>query len=288
VIHLFNRSLLYQKRSKRQSLFNHISFFYEAIGQDLCERLAFLKKPFKRVLIIGARQFGFKTLFEKIVQQTPELWVESCFEEPFFNEKEGLFVVLNEEHLPFSPESFDLIIHFLSMQTLNAIPSFLKQSHSILNPDGLFVSVFPGGDTLKEFKECMMRAEIHHHQGTSPRCFPNILPESMGGLLQEAEFKLPVVDVDRFTMEYASFQNFMKDIKASSDPQCLVNRSSFLLTPRFLKTVEEFYKTLFAQDGQLLVTVDMIYGFGWRYHEDQQKPLRRGCFEVSLKEVLEQ
>ena len=58
-------------------------------------------------------------------------------------------VICDEESLPFSPESFDIILCPFSIHWINNIPAFLSQVKNTLKPDGVFLGAILG--------ECVIR-----------------------------------------------------------------------------------------------------------------------------------
>ena len=61
---------------------------------------------------------------------------------------QGLALVADEEWLPFAAESFDLVVSAGSLHWVNDLPGTLIQIQQVLKPDGLFLAVLPGGETL--------------------------------------------------------------------------------------------------------------------------------------------
>ncbi|WP_287256859.1 methyltransferase domain-containing protein, partial [Mesorhizobium sp.] len=69
------------------------------------------------------------------------------------------------ETVPFEPESLDLAVSLLSLQTMNDIPGMLVQIRRALKPDGLFLGAFAGAGTLSELRECLLAAETEFYGG---------------------------------------------------------------------------------------------------------------------------
>ena len=60
--------------------------------------------------------------------------------------------VIDEELLPFEPDSIDCIVASGSLHWTNDLPGALIQIQRALKPDGVFIGYMLGGDTLFELR----------------------------------------------------------------------------------------------------------------------------------------
>src|SRR5205807_10035983 len=136
----------------------------------------------------------------------------------------ALFVVADEEALPFRGAAFDLVVSALSLQFVNDLPGALVQIRGVLKPDGLLVAALAGGDTLTELRQAFAAAESEVEGGISPRVAPFADVRTMGVLLQRAGFALPVTDVDRVVARYDSPLRLMHDLRRMGATNVLAER----------------------------------------------------------------
>ena len=61
-------------------------------------------------------------------------------------------MVVDEEALPFEPNSIDAVLTSLSLHWVNDLPGTLIQIQRSLKPDGAFIGAMFGGDTLFELR----------------------------------------------------------------------------------------------------------------------------------------
>jgi NADH dehydrogenase [ubiquinone] 1 alpha subcomplex assembly factor 5 len=59
----------------------------------------------------------------------------------------------DEEFLPIQDGSVDLVVSCMSLHWINDLPGTLIQIHRMLKPDGVFLGVMLGGETLNEVSE---------------------------------------------------------------------------------------------------------------------------------------
>ena len=130
----------------------------------------------------------------------------------------------DEEALPFRDGSLDLVVSALALQFVNDLPGTLIQIRRALKPDGLLLAALLGGDTLTELRQAFAAAEAEIEDGVSPRVAPFADVRDMGALLQRAGFALPVTDVDRLTVRYASPLALMHDLRRMGATNALLER----------------------------------------------------------------
>jgi SAM-dependent methyltransferase len=198
-----------------------------------------------------------------------------------------LKIVLDEEILPFAPDTLDLAISALSLHWINDLPGAFAQIMNCLNPDGLFLASLYGQETLIELRDCLSTAELELKGGISPRLSPMISIQDAGALLQRAGFALPVVDLDRIQVTYPHPLALLHDLRNMGETNALFNRS-FTIMPRSLlsRTFELYQERYGLPDGRIFATFDVVTLTGWKPHESQQQPLKRGSATSHLKNIL--
>ena len=196
-------------------------------------------------------------------------------------------VAADEEALPFRDASLDLVVSALSLQFVNDLPGTLVQIRRALKPDGLFMAALVGGDTLTELRQSFAAAEAEVEDGVSPRVAPFADLRDVGALLQRAGFALPVTDVDRLTVRYASPLALMHDLRRMGATNPLVERRRRPLRRATLARLMEIYGVRFADaDARVRATFEILWLSGWAPHESQQQPLKPGSAATRLADAL--
>jgi hypothetical protein len=109
----------------------------------------------------------------------------------------------------------------------------------------------------------------------------------LGGLLQRAGFALPVTDVDRITVRYASPLALMHDLRRMGATNVLTERRRKPLRRATLMRMIEIYGDRFADaDGRIRATFEIVWLSGWAPHHSQQQPLRPGSAQRRLADAL--
>jgi len=191
------------------------------------------------------------------------------------------------EALPLAPESLDLAVSALAFQFVNDLPGVLAQIRRALKPDGLLLAAMLGGDTLTELRQSFAAAEAECEGGVSPRVAPFADLRDIGALLQRAGFALPVTDVDRVVVRYASAFALMADLRRMGATNVLRERRHHPTRRATMLRMAQIYGERFADaDGRIRATFDIVWLSGWAPHESQPKPLKPGSAKASLEAAV--
>jgi SAM-dependent methyltransferase len=259
---LFDR-VLYRKR-RQQSSSDSVYFDFAAeISKRLIERLSCFNDLFPKVCQIGVDQGGLQSYLTEHKQTEFFLQADQAFS---LLSKRGLEIVCDEENLPLAPHSFNLVIHFLNLQTVNDVPGVLVQTLNSLQPNGLFIAALIGGNSFSELKSVLEKVELHHYQGVSQRVSPWISARDAGSLLQRAGFALPVADCDRLTFIYSNLKELLKDLKNARATTFLKDNHHPPLTKNLLQKAGQIYREEFWDEANqgIKVSVEVIFMTGCR------------------------
>lgn len=255
---------------------------FHEVASRLCDRLLDTKKTFSCGLDIGA---GFGSVRHSLPpKKQPKLFVEADFCYPVLQQNTSSHRMLldAEAPLPFAAKSFDLITSNLMLPWLKNVPKFLAQSGRMLTEDGLFLASTLGKESFYELNSAFLEAG-----STTPHVNPMPDVQTVGEVLQNVGFALPVIDRDKITLEYQNFETLWADLKAMGATNMHPARLRGLMTPRLLNRTKEIYQEQFTnKHGCLTLTLEIIYLHGWRPHKSQQKPLPRGSGAIDLTAVL--
>ena len=277
---IFDRMLL-RARRRRAAALGPTTFLIDRVAEDIADRLATVLRQFDRALDLGTPTDAVRRALAASGK------VGTVIAADALAGGAGPAVAVDEEALPFADGAFDLVVSALALQFVNDLPGALVQICRALKPDGLFLAALLGGDTLTELREAFAAAEAEIEDGVSPRVAPFADLRELGALLQRAGFALPVTDVDRLTVRYASPVALMQDLRRMGATNTLVERSRRPLKRRTLARMAEIYGARFADtDGRIRATFEIIWLSGWAPHESQQQPLKPGSAQRRLADAL--
>jgi len=279
---VFDRLLLRRRRRRAEKL-GAATFLIDRVAADLAERLSAVLRRFTVAADLGSPGGAVRRELAGLVDTL--VAVDAAAED--LRDYAGPKVVADEEALPFTDASLDLVVSALALQSVNDLPGTLVQVRRALKPDGYFLAALLGGDSLTELRQSFAAAEADIEGGVSPRVAPFVDARDAGALLQRAGFALPVADVDRITVRYASVFDLMVDLRRMGATNPLAERRRTPLRRATLMRMAETYVARFADaDGRVRASFDIVWLAGWAPHPSQQQPLRPGSAQTRLADAL--
>lgn len=194
-------------------------------------------------------------------------------------------IVPDDAVLALEPGAHDLVIHGLSLHWANDPVTQIFQCGQALTPDGLFIGVTYGGQTLSELRAVLAETEIEIRGGLSPRVLPMAEIRDLGHILQMAGLALPVADAAVRTVTYSDAYALMRDLRAMGEGNALHAHAGPGSRGYFARAAE-LYAEAYGQDGRIPATFEMVFLTGWSPHESQQKPLKPGSATARLADAL--
>jgi SAM-dependent methyltransferase len=213
-----------------------------------------------------------------VVTGFPEIWADAM---------PDAVIVPDDAVLDLAPGGHDLVIHALCLHWADDAVGQMVQCRRALHPDGLFIGIMFGGQTLHELRSALAMAEAEVTGGLSPRVLPMGEIRDLGGLLQRAGFALPVADSFTRRVIYRDAWHLMRDLRAMGEGNALAARLRRPTRAAVLTRAAAIYQDSHAgPDGRIAATFDFICLTGWAPADSQQKPLRPGSAAQRLADAL--
>jgi SAM-dependent methyltransferase len=282
---IFDRGLLTRRRERFAAGASQYDFLLRHVADDLAQRLTLVRRSFPVAVNLGAYHGAVSRRLRDLgtlgvlvdLERSPRLLAQCT----------GPRILGDEEWLPFKPASLDLVVSGLALQFVNDLPGTLIQIRRALKPDGLMLAAMLGGRTLHELRDALTEAEFEVEGGASPRIAPFVDIRELGGLLQRAEFALPVADTDTLTVTYDTAFDLMRDLRRMGAANMLRERRKAPLRLATLQRGAEIYAQRHGVvNGRIRATFEVITLTGWGPHDSQQKALRPGSATARLAEAL--
>jgi NADH dehydrogenase [ubiquinone] 1 alpha subcomplex assembly factor 5 len=281
---VFDRTALRVRRTRAAPRLAEVDFLVRAAADRLQERLDDVRRTFPLALQLGCHTGQLASLLRGSARIGH--LIQADLSQAMVSRADGLRLVGDEEALPFGRGCLDLVLSCFTLHWVNDLPGALAQIRYALKPDGLFLAAMPGGTTLTELREALMRAELEVGGGAAPRVSPFVDVRDAGMLLQRAGFALPVVDVDTITVTYDHPLGLMRELRAMGEANALTERG-VPLHRASLGRACEIYRELFGTpDGRVPATFQILMLSGWAPDPSQPRPVRRGSGQADLAEAL--
>jgi malonyl-CoA O-methyltransferase len=185
-------------------------------------------------------------------------------------------VCADAELLPLADGSVDLIVSNLMLQWCNPDAVF-AEFRRVLAPHGLLSFSAFGPDTLRELRAAWKEVDSHSH------VHQFIDMHDLGDALVRGGFAAPVLDVERFTLQYLDARKVAADLKATGAHNATVGRAKGLTGTRKFAAMQAAYES-FRRDGRLPATYEVVFAHAWVPAQSARRDLKDGT-SVSLEEI---
>ncbi|KAM7008875.1 arginine-hydroxylase NDUFAF5, mitochondrial [Tautogolabrus adspersus] len=288
-MNVFNREMKKRQKNWAASLQDghHYDYLRDEVGSRVADRVYDIARTFPLALDIGG---GKSHIAEHINKDVVErLFLTDISEKSLKQTRQTEIptrcVLADEEFLPFKENTFDLVVSSLSLHWINDLPGALKQIQQVLKPDGVFIGAMVGGETLYELRCALQLAETEREGGFSPHVSPYTAVTDLGNLLGQAGFTMLTVDIDEVQVHYPGIIEVMTDLQGMGESNCAWNRRPVLHRDTILAAAA-IYKEMYGdEDGSIPATFEILYMIGWKPHESQGKPAKRGSATASFGEL---
>ena len=269
---LFDRRLLDVKRNRAQRIGDQGAGYLLARAlEDLDERLASVKRDFRRVAVIGRFWSGMETV---IRNRAPDAVIDGID-------------IPDTETLEGERGSYDLAISLYEFHLVDDLPGLLIQTRLLLKPDGLLIACLSGAGTLAELRDTLLASDIEASGGAVARVAPLVDVRDMGHLLQRAGLALPVADLDTVTVRHGHLLGLISDLRAMGCTSILKRPDLPMVNREWWAKAAAVHAEKHAQeDGRIPATFVTLWISGWSPDAGQPKPLKPGSAQVSLASVL--
>ncbi|XP_067125244.1 arginine-hydroxylase NDUFAF5, mitochondrial-like [Centruroides vittatus] len=263
-------------------------YLKEEIGYRISDRVFDIKRKFDVAVDLGCGR-GFigphlnKDVINCLIQfDLSDKYVEQS---KICEEVKTFKLIADEEMLPFGNNTIDIFLSSLSLHWVNDLPGTFHQINFALKKDGVFVASMFGGDTLFELRCSLQQAETEIEGGFAPHISPFTDVRDLGNLLNRAGFTMLTIDTDEVIVNYPSMIELMNDLKGMAENNCLWARKVHLHRAT-IERAKQIYNEMYGnEDGTVPAMFQILYMIGWKPHESQAKPARRGSGTFSFKDL---
>jgi malonyl-CoA O-methyltransferase len=159
--------------------------------------------------------------------------------------------------LPIGAARVDLVFSNLMLQWCNDPDIVFRECRRVLKPGGLLTFTTFGPDTLVELRRAWAAADDGH---THVNRFIDM--HDLGDALVRSGLAEPVLDVERYTLTYATVRDLMRDLKAIGAHNANAGRPRGLTGKRAFERMTAAYESC-RREERLPATYEVVFGQAW-------------------------
>lgn len=218
-------------------------FLAERSVQDIAERLTLVRRRFARPVLFGCPD-----------PAVAEPLIQICGPLQILPDLDAL--------LELEPGETDLLILLGQLDTADDPPGVLRVLRHLLAPDALLIGVVPGNDILPALRTAMLAADRASGTGAAPRTHPRLEASAFAGLVADAGFLEPVIDIDRVRLRYRRLDDLVADLRGMGATNSLRQRSRRPLGRVALEAARAAFADLGDERGTI-ETLELIHFAAW-------------------------
>ena len=229
-------------------------FLHQRVFDDCLERLALVQRRFDRALLIGCPDPVWPDRLAAHAEK-----VDVADPGPLFAGRSNGAIIIEDGWEP-AAATYDLVLAIGTLDTVNALPLALRFIRHAMQPDGLFLGAISGGATLPRLRAAM-RAADGATGAAAPHVHPRIEAAALAPLLEDAGFVRPVVDVERVSVSYRTFDKLIADLRKMGATNVLRSRPRFSRRAAVQAAKQAFESN--RTDGRTAEVFEILHFAAW-------------------------
>lgn len=254
--------------------------FSRNTGAQLLERLSGLKIKPKRILDIGAGTGHLGQSLQKLYPKAKIFNLDLAEQRLRIAQKKDKhspkqnFICADAHALPFSDQSFDLIVSNLCWHWMDHLGQAIYEAKRILKIGGTLLFTTVGPDTLRELNAAFYAASNNPHIN---RFFDM---HDVGDALLKAGFADPVMDIEYASLKFKNLDALFKMLRKTGEVNYLKLRQRGLSRKSVFQEVRKQYKN-FKDTKTYPATFELVFGYAWRPKDRDPTPVKEVSVLVS-------
>ena len=222
------------------------SFLLDRMFDEVIDRLAAIRRPLDRLLVVGPEQPGWRGRLAPVASSVD--WLNPAERD--------------EDTADLPVAAYDAALAVGSLDSVNLLPLAMRGMAEALRPDAPLLGGMLGGNSLPVLRRALIEAD-RATGPASPRSHPRIDPATLAALLAVAGFAEPVVDVDRVTLRYVSLDRLVADLRAAAATNLLAERSKVWPGRDWPERLTAAFAAAADPDGRVAEGFEILHFHGW-------------------------
>lgn len=261
--YLLDKRQVARSFSSAAGRYQQVDQLQQTIADRLLDRLDLTKMKPRLVLDLGsgpgtcstrlAKYYNKASIIETDISHA--MLLQASKQAPrFFSRRQR--ICTDAELLGIKSASIDLVFSNLMLQWCDNLDLVLNEIRRILQPNGLFMFSTFGPDTLKELRLSWQAVDENIHVNNF------IDMHDIGDALIRAGMENPVMETERFTLNYKDVYGLMRDLKTLGAHNVNEGRRKTLTGKTRLQNMLGHYEK-WRFEERLPATYEVVYGHAW-------------------------
>ncbi|CAG9466343.1 unnamed protein product [Pedinophyceae sp. YPF-701] len=278
------------------------------VALRLLDRVEDCKRTFARAAVIGGPH---RTTIEALARSRAEVqtivvvdpstaalertqrWLDARRADPGSRPLPAVTLVGGPRASPDTPDwrplpdgSVDIVVSALGLQWVNKLPEAMAGCRRALVPDGLFLAVMAGGNTLQELRIALSTVDLERRGGVSARVSPTARIRDGGNLLGRAGLVLSTCDLDEIRIGYPDAFALVSHLRRLGASNAAPAHPGHLSVSE-MAAAAATYRELFpgSRPESIEATLQLMYMTGWSPAPHTPQAARRGSGTVSFEDI---
>lgn len=246
-----------RRAARRARNMGGASYFDHYMADALIERLDDCTRAFADVLLIGGRN---RDLIARLLERGARLTIVDP--SPAVAATCG-GQCGEEDRLPVTPESFDLVLWPGGIEGVNDVPGALLRCRYALKPGGLLMGCVIGEGSFPQLRQAIAAADA---PALRARMHPQLSLQAVGDLLHKVGLGMVVADVEPLRLSYASLAALIHDVRHAALGNVLAGELRPITRSGLARARLAFadQHDEMGNAARTIETVRIIYFSGWR------------------------
>jgi malonyl-CoA O-methyltransferase len=261
---MIDRSAVRRRFSRAASSYARAARLEAEVGTRMLERLDYVTIAPRRVLDAGCGPGRDAVALARRYRGTQVIGLDCAFAmlrpggaraiaSRLFGRRGFVPVCGDLERLPLAGAAAGLVWSNMALHWVGDPLAALREFHRVLEVEGLLMFSTLGPDTLAELRAAAGEARVHR--------FADM--HDLGDMLVASGFSAPVMDMERITLEYASPEGLLADLRASGQTCALEARRRGLAGKSFLAALKSGLEHR-RRGARIPATYEVVYGHAWK------------------------